>query len=847
MKNSFFIALILTSVLQTNSFAQILREDISLSDPFIMTDTQTGYYYMTGTGGGLWKSKDMQTWTGPTYNVSTSETTWMGSSPQIWASEIYRYNDRYYNISTFTNRNITIDSSGHPRRAVHITSSTIPDGTYTIIQGGDDTYLPAEKTTLDGTLFIDNDNKPYLLYCHEWIQNGNGTIEFIPLKDDLTGTIGSGTIIMRAKDASWNTGAVTDGPFVFRTQTGRLGIIWTSWHNDRYVQGVAYSTSGKLSGPWQQQALPITPDNYGHGMLFRDFNGKLLMCIHSHRTIDASIQKWERHPALFIMDDTGNELKTVMKYQEITDLQHPADVMVDNPEFVYGKNGWTSTTGAQNQLIASNQNGAITGNFYESWDKNSFIGEIYQTRNVPNGTYRITAAAFRSYPITGGQTDADVVKLFANDSKTSIDSANPAFFSVTTFVTDGKLRFGLRSEKKNYQWMGIDNVTIKYYGEQRYSEEEISNSDNRMYFRNIKTGKFINAGQSWGTKAVLNEHPLDFRILKLNSGRYAVDSKLSNGGGNHYMAGNGYLDGPMTEFRINIKEGNTCTLSHNGTLFWGATTAGNLATSFSNSNSQYAQWQMLSFNDLMDELNDASEESPVDATFLIQCPTFGRNDTRISAWNNGLELTRGGDVTNMCAQTPNTEYNIYQTLENIPNGIYQLKMQGFYRDGTAEVAANRKTNGNEQISAILYANDISKPIHSIFDEADSKYLTAANAQITAHGKIPASLEGASEVFSAGLYVNSLNVEVNDGKLTLGVRKNTANNPSDNWTVIDNFELTYLGKKTTGIYDIKNDDNYDKTKEIYNNHIYDLSGRVISKPLTTLPHGIYIINGKKIIL
>ena len=163
------------------------------------------------------------------------------------------------------------------------------------------------------------------------------------------------------------------------------------------------------------------------------------------------------------------------------------------------------------------------------------------------------------------------------------------------------------------------------------------------------------------------------------------------------------------------------------------------------------------------------------------------------------------------------------------------------------MAANRKTNGNEQISAILYANDISKPIHSIFDEADSKYLTAANAQITAHGKIPASLEGASEVFSAGLYVNSLNVEVNDGKLTLGVRKNTANNPSDNWTVIDNFELTYLGKKTTGIYDIKNDDNYDKTKEIYNNHIYDLSGRVISKPLTTLPHGIYIINGKKIIL
>ena len=39
---------------------------------------------------------------------------------------------------------------------------------------------------------------------------------------------------------------VTDGPYLFRTGTGRLGMIWTSWIYNVYTQGVAYSESGTL-------------------------------------------------------------------------------------------------------------------------------------------------------------------------------------------------------------------------------------------------------------------------------------------------------------------------------------------------------------------------------------------------------------------------------------------------------------------------------------------------------------------------------------------------------------------------------------------------------------------------
>ena len=146
----------------------------------------------------------------------------------------------------------------------------------------DKTYLPAEKPTLDGTLWVDTDGKSYMVYCYEWLQTWDGTIEKIELKPDLSGSMGEGQLLFRASDSPWSrevidgdtvASKVTDGPYLFRTQTGRLGMIWTSWIYDVYTQGVAYSESGTLDGPWVQEEQPITPPNFGHGMLFRTFDG----------------------------------------------------------------------------------------------------------------------------------------------------------------------------------------------------------------------------------------------------------------------------------------------------------------------------------------------------------------------------------------------------------------------------------------------------------------------------------------------------------------------------------------------------------------------------------------------
>ncbi|GAB3011283.1 glycoside hydrolase family 43 protein [Spirosoma pulveris] len=288
-------------------------DSIRLSDPFILADKPTSMYYMTGTGGMLWKSKDLKAWSGPYSVTKTDPDSWMGKNPMIWAAELHHYKGKYYYFATFTNRAVKIDTVGEnviERRASHILVSDRAEGPYVPMK--DPIYLPADKPTLDGTFWVDKDGKPYMVYCYEWLQNLNGTMEKIALKPDLSGSIGEGKLLFRASDSPWSreksTGGpnkVTDGPFLFRTGTGRLGMIWTSWIDDVYTQGVAYSKSGTLDGPWEHEKKPITPPNFGHGMLFRTLTGNWLMSVHSHRNSNG---RYIRNPHLFEVDFSGDKL-----------------------------------------------------------------------------------------------------------------------------------------------------------------------------------------------------------------------------------------------------------------------------------------------------------------------------------------------------------------------------------------------------------------------------------------------------------------------------------------------------------------------------------------------------------
>lgn len=64
---------------------------------------------MTGTGGMLWKSKDLKLWEGPFHVAKTDSGSWMGPKPMIWAAELHPYKGKYYYFATFTNQAVKID------------------------------------------------------------------------------------------------------------------------------------------------------------------------------------------------------------------------------------------------------------------------------------------------------------------------------------------------------------------------------------------------------------------------------------------------------------------------------------------------------------------------------------------------------------------------------------------------------------------------------------------------------------------------------------------------------------------------------------------------------------------
>ena len=172
-------------------------------------------------------------------------------------------------------------------RGTQIFRADSPLGPFLPISDGPAT--PEDWMCLDGTLFVE-DGQPWMIFCHEWLQVGNGTMCRIPLSQDLTRAIGEPVEMFAALDYSFvrrcpgvkldpTGGYVTDGPFFHRCADGSLLMIWSSFGEKGYLQSVLRSDNGRLDGKWLAQPLLFDTDG-GHGMLFRDFAGQLRLALH---------------------------------------------------------------------------------------------------------------------------------------------------------------------------------------------------------------------------------------------------------------------------------------------------------------------------------------------------------------------------------------------------------------------------------------------------------------------------------------------------------------------------------------------------------------------------------------
>lgn len=133
------------------------------------------------------------------------------------------------------------------------------------------------------------------------------------IKEDLSETVGPQVKLFHASEVSWRrTGKefgnnVTDGCFLYKGKTDKLYMVWTSGGSTGYTQGIAISESGKLAGPWKQQDEPLYNQDGGHGMVFKTFDGKIMMVLHSPNNRDS-------RPRIFEMEDTGETLRVTKEF-----------------------------------------------------------------------------------------------------------------------------------------------------------------------------------------------------------------------------------------------------------------------------------------------------------------------------------------------------------------------------------------------------------------------------------------------------------------------------------------------------------------------------------------------------
>lgn len=344
-----------------------------------------------------------------------------------------------------------------------------------------------------------------------------------------------------------------------------------------------------------------------------------------------------------------------------------------------------------------------------------------------------------------------------------------------------------------------------------------------FYLYNVATDSWLCAGGDWGTHAVTNDVGLDLTLTRSGTG-YTISTGIQNGTLDCLNV-NLYMDysssaWKFTRLSTDDSERYVYTIS-NGTKYLAATESGDVETVTSRNNER-AAWQLVTQQDRFMMLRNATEESPVDATFLVSGADFGRNDSRNNAWKGNPTIGAAdsdtpSDYSNFCAEKWGTTFDVYQELNNLRNGDYVLSCQGFY---TSDYNSNSTAR-----NAHLYANMQDVQLMRI---GTGGYAKPANSQF-----------GACQAFKNGDYAdNSLAVTVNDGKLRIGVRSTTST--GKDWTCFDHFRLKYLGDPNwTGIRSME-DRGWKKADAQW----FDLSGRKLGRQPKT--KGVFIVDGYKIV-
>ncbi|MCI2049544.1 MAG: glycoside hydrolase family 43 protein [Lachnospiraceae bacterium] len=284
-------------------------QEIYIRDPFILL--HDGIYYMYGTrsqtawgpaeGFDVYTGSSLKEWDGPFEIFHNDGTFW--ATECYWAPECVYYKNNFYLISTF-------GAKGR-KKGIQLLISSSPLGPFKPLTN--DTVTPKDWSCIDGSLLIDDNGKPFLLFSHSFPEELRGAVCAMPLSDDLRQSAGTPVTLFYADEAVWakpvpfaktefgidSNVYFSDGPYAYyQGDTHSLHMIWSSWGMHGYAIGLAVSESGKITGPWKQRKDPLFAENGGHGMILQTADGLQKLVLHYPN------DKMKEHPIIIDIEES---------------------------------------------------------------------------------------------------------------------------------------------------------------------------------------------------------------------------------------------------------------------------------------------------------------------------------------------------------------------------------------------------------------------------------------------------------------------------------------------------------------------------------------------------------------
>ena len=346
-----------------------------------------------------------------------------------------------------------------------------------------------------------------------------------------------------------------------------------------------------------------------------------------------------------------------------------------------------------------------------------------------------------------------------------------------------------------------------------------------FYLYNVATGLWLQNNNTvkdgWATAVNVGTRGLPITLEKTGPKTFKLRSTFRGGNGVSNKIGDAgllYWDMPAENVGAwDISPADNFQSIHGYWLECDAMVLGadnNLLTTDKDKNSV---WQLVTREErIADAKAKASVEHPVDVTWLIDAPDLATKNTTYkldftAAPNTEHSTYQGGwniVKANTIQEFWNTQtFDYHQTINGLPNGTYKFSVRGYYRDGSSETrdytmhgyGAEKFANGTEQLRATYYANGTSSPIMSLYAGAKTAPEEGFSFQAEREKDqgsglyVPNTPHEANYALWKGNYQNAeITVTVTDGTLKFGVRKEAG--VVDDWCVISDFSLKYLGSK-----------------------------------------------------